>query len=230
MTSWDTSIARIGRLLFLVVAALACASTPGERDAPEGSDVSCVPASERRGAEFGCFVVATPRLGTLGKGPVYWQLVRYPGRAEAEAGAAGTGTVVEAFEDVWVFTVGPAGAWPAGGERVAEIGPLVVRPGVAYAARYMEAVFPPGWRSRVHRHPGPEAWHTLSGAICLETPEGRRLGEAGGEPVVVPEGPPMRLTAVGPDIRRSLVIVLHDASQPASISVSDWEPKDLCDE
>jgi quercetin dioxygenase-like cupin family protein len=45
-----------------------------------------------------------------------------------------------------------------------------------YTARYMEAVFPPGAQPAGsgpgHRHPGLEAWYVLSGAQCLETPNG----------------------------------------------------------
>jgi len=83
-------------------------------------------------------------------------------------------------------------------------------------------------RSRVHRHPGPEAWYTLSGAICLETPAGRSVGVAGGQHVVVPGGPPMELMATGNEVRRSLALVLHDASKPASVLAPDWTPKNLC--
>ena len=197
-----------------------CASTP------EGTAETCIPASERARNEYGCFIVATAEIGMIEDPATYWRIVRFPSQSDARAVARtqARATVVEAFGDVWLFTVGPAGEWPEQGERVAEVGPLPVRSGIPYAARYMEAVFPPGWRSRVHTHPGPEAWYTLTGAICLETPEGTSIGEAGGESVIVPEGPPMRLTAVGTEIRRSLVIVLHDASRPASIPVTDWEP------
>ncbi len=111
---------------------------------------------------------------------------------------------------------------------MAEIGPLEVRGGRSYAARYMEAVFRPGMQTRVHTHPGPEAWYTLSGEMCLETPEGSMTGRAGGPPVIVPEGPPMQLTATGTEVRRALVLVLHDASHPASVPAAHWQPKGLC--
>jgi hypothetical protein len=41
-------------------------------------------------------------------------------------------------------------------------------------------------------------------------------------------GPPMHLTATGTETRRALVLILHDASQPATTPASDWTPKGLC--
>lgn len=126
-----------------------------------------------------------------------WHLSRYPSRAAADAVRGPTMTVVESFGQVWLSAIGDAGAWPSGGERVTELGPIPVRRGTSYAARFMEAVFPPGMQSVIHRHSGAEVWYTLSGETCLETSEGSMVGRAGGPPVMVPEGPPMQLTAIG---------------------------------
>jgi len=46
--------------------------------------------------------------------------------------------------------------------------------------------------------------------------------------VIVPEGPPMHLTATGTETRRALVLILHDATQPATTPATDWTPKGLC--
>jgi quercetin dioxygenase-like cupin family protein len=92
----------------------------------------------------------------------------------------------------------------------------------------MEAVFTPGMTSAIHIHGGPEAWYTLSGETCLETPEGTHVGIAGGKQVIVPGGPPMHLTATGTAQRRALVLILHDSSKPATTIVHDWTPKGLC--
>jgi quercetin dioxygenase-like cupin family protein len=56
---------------------------------------------------------------------------------------------------------------PASGERVAKIGPLPFTPGETYSAQYMEAIFTPGMTAAPHRHPGPEAWYTMSGQTCF---------------------------------------------------------------
>lgn len=117
---------------------------------------------------------------------------------------------------------------PSSGERIAVIGPLEIDAGRQYTARYMEAVFKPGMTSSIHRHSGPEAWYVLAGAQCLETPEGIIVARAG-EGAVVRQGPLMRLSSVGTETRRSVLLVLHDASQPWIDHVSaDWNPKGLC--
>lgn len=212
-------------LPLVVVMLASCASAPSQA---EGTGGVCVPVDERAGREFGCFIIATHAVGVLADTPVYWHISRFPTREAAVSAAPPSGTVAEAFDTIWLNVVAPAGSWPTGGERVAAIGPLPIRSGISYSAQYMEATFRPGMQTRVHRHPGPEAWYTISGEMCLETPEGAMVGRAGGEPVVVREGLPMQLTATGTDVRRGLVLVLHTSSEPASVPASDWQPTGLC--
>lgn len=100
-------------------------------------------------------------------------------RAAAEADRVPGATVVEALDKIWLSTIAPAGAKGPGGTRVAEIGPLLVKPGVRYTAQYMEAIFPPAARTRPHTHPRPEAWYHEAGGVCLAAPEGRGSGHAG---------------------------------------------------
>ena len=189
---------------------------------------SCIPRSQRGDAPFGCFITASEEIGTLPAGPMFWHIDAFPTRAAAEAAKQQRGTVVEALGRTWLFTIGPKPWRPSGGEHVADVGPLPVNPNGRYTAQYMETMFRPGMRSRVHRHPGPEAWYTLTGSMCLETPAGKMDGRAGGPPVIVGAGPPMELTATGTEVRRSLAIVLHDSAQPASVLAPDWTPKGLC--
>jgi quercetin dioxygenase-like cupin family protein len=129
---------------------------------------------------------------------------------------------------VWLFTIDAAGWHASGGERIAQIGPLPVESAVSYSAQYMEAIFAPGMTAPAHRHSGPEAWYTLSGETCLETPDGTMIGRAGGSHVIVPGGPPMHLTATGTETRRALVLILHDSTQPPTTPAPDWTPKGLC--
>jgi hypothetical protein len=49
-----------------------------------------------------------------------------------------------------------------------------------------------------------------------------------GESLIVPEGPPMVLTGVGSALRRTLAVVVHDATQPWTILAADWTPKGSC--
>jgi len=138
------------------------------------------------------------------------------------------GTVVESYDKVWLLTIEAKGWRPSGGERINEIGPLPVVAGRGYAVQYMEATFDPGMTAPSHEHPGPEAWHTLTGETCLETPDGAFIGRAGGPPVIVPGGPPMHLTATGTEQRRSLVLILHDAAHNPTTPRRDFVPKGLC--
>ena len=146
----------------------------------------------------------------------------------AEAAKGPRGTVVDSLGKTWLLTIAEEGWLPIGGERIAEIGPLPITEGETYSAQYMEAIFTPGMTSRAHIHSGPEAWYTLTGETCLETPQGKQVGRAGGQHVIVPGGPPMHLTATGTETRRAIVLVLHDSSKPASSPASDWAPKGLC--
>jgi quercetin dioxygenase-like cupin family protein len=187
----------------------------------------CRPIGERTG-ELGCWIIVDDGLGQLPRAPIFWHLDSYPTRAEAEAVKGQRGTVVESLERAWLFTIDVAGWRPPRGERVAEIGPLPVRTGLEYSAMYMEAIFAPGMTAPAHRHSGSEAWYTLAGETCLETPDGVMVGRAGGSHVIVPGGPPMHLTATGTETRRALVLILHDSSQPATTPASDWTPKGLC--
>lgn len=196
--------------------------------AQQGPPGACsIPAAERK-SEIGCYFNASQELGALPQGPWFWHLDTYPSRAAAEAAKGPRGTVVEAFGKIWLYTIAEKG-WHAGsGEHVATIGPVTTEVGKKYTARYMEAVFGEGMQSTVHRHSGAEAWYVLGGAQCLETPDGTIIARAG-EGAVVPQGPPMRLSSVGSETRRSVLVVLHDSSQPwIDRNVGDWQPKGLC--
>jgi quercetin dioxygenase-like cupin family protein len=188
----------------------------------------CRPVSERNGQELGCWIAVDAALGQLPRGPIFWHLDTYPTLADAMAAKGPRGTVEELFGRAWLFTIEVSGWRPSGGERVAEIGPLPVKADAKYSAQFMEAIFTPGMTAPAHRHSGPEAWYTLAGETCLETPEGKMVGRAGGSHVIVPGGPPMHLTATGTETRRALVLVLHDSSQPATTPAGDWMPKGLC--
>ena len=192
---------------------------------------NCRPVSDQDNEHTrnaGCWIMASAPQGKMVHALVFWDVYTYPNRAQAEAAKGGRGTVVEGLGKTWLFAIGEAGWQPfPNGVRVAEIGPLRLKPGVKYTAQYMVAVFTPGMSTPVHRHPGPEAWYTLSGEVCLETPDGKVVGRAG-ESTIVPAGPPMKLTATGTKTRRSLVLILHETSQASGMLVSDWRPKGLC--
>ena len=210
-------------LLSMIVCATCLTTFAKAPPVPGNCDV---PASQRAG-DIGCYLSATERLGALPEDARFWHIYNYPTRPAAEAVKGPRGTVVEAFGKVWLYAIA-APTWnPAGGQRIAVVGPLPIAAGTNYTARYMEAVFPANMGTPVHVHSGAEAWYVVSGAQCLETPDGFKVLRAG-ESGLVPAGPPMRLSSVGADTRRSVLLVLHDTAQPWMTNTGDWKPKGLC--
>jgi len=194
-------------------------AVPGDR---------CKPVSERT-HEIGCWILADESMGQLTKAQVFWHLDTYPTPSAAQADKGPQGIVVESFGKVWLMTISDEKWRSAHGNRVAEIGPLPIVAGDMYSAQLMEADFTPGMTAAAHIHSGPEAWYALGGETCLETSDGRvQIGRAGGPPVIVPMGLAMHLTATGTEQRRSIVLILHQSSKPATTMIHDWIPKGLC--
>lgn len=212
----------IGSLSTFMPTSVVLAQLAGTR-VPGGCDI---PVAERK-VETGCYLVATTPLGRLPAEPQYWHLYQYPTRAGAEAAKGTRSTVVDSLGHVWVYTIAAKDWRPAAGDRIAVLGPLPVSSDKPYTARYMEAVFAPGMQTSVHRHAGAEAWYVLAGAQCLETPD-RIIVAKAGEGAVVPEGPPMMLSGIGRDTRRSVLLVIHDSSEPWMTVTTDWAPPGRC--
>lgn len=204
------------------------APVASQTDVPESSRGCRTPVAQRA-SDAGCFLTAEASLSSLGAGPIYWHLYTYPTRSAADAARGAHGTVVESFSRFWVYTI-EAPAWrPSGGHRVAVLGPLTVSPGITYTARYMEAVFPPDFHTRVggHRHSGAEAWFVLAGAQCLETPDSLIIAHAGNG-AVVPAGPPMSISGYGPETRQAVLLVLHPSTELWVTPAPDWMPQGRC--
>ena len=216
MTSPWNGIGLLG-FVAILVAQPAFAQVPGRCE---------VPVAQRTG-EIGCYVSATATLGELPRGPLFWHLYTYPNRTAAEAASGAKMTVVEAFGKVWLYAVADRNLRLDGGERVTVLGPLQTHPGKTYTALYVEAVFPPGMKTTVHRHPGPEVSYVVEGSECVETPNGKIVSRAG-EGAVVPEGLPMQLFNPGPETRRAVALILHDVSRQWSAPAPDWSPMGLC--
>ena len=197
------------------------------------TDGTCIPVAERAGRALGCFITGREELGRLSASPpLFWHLETYATRDAAMAAKSttteGRSTVVESLGRTWLFTIAPSEWRSRGGTHVARIGPIPLVKADSFAAVYMEGVFEPGMQSVVHDHPGAEAWYTLEGSQCLETPEGKAEQRAGDAGMVVRGGLPMRLTGTGTVVRRSVVLILQDATKPRSSPVHSWTPKGLC--
>lgn len=167
-------------------------------------------------------------IGALPQGDVYWRLYAYPTLQAAEHDRPAHGTAVAAFGQAWLFTVGARGAPLTGGRHVADVGPIPVEAGNAYAAEYLKSTFSPGMTAPIHLHSGPEAFYALSGDTCLETPDDVQVGRGPGNSLVIRGGSPMLLMAVGTAPRRGFALILHDPALPPTTLVHDWTPQGLC--
>ena len=185
--------------------------------------------SERTG-DAGCYWLTTEPMDGLSEA-VYWHLYTYPTLAIAQAARSRNGVAVQSLGKFWVFTIADQQWKPANGERVAVIGPLHLERGARYSARYMESILPPEVRgSTGHSHSGPEAFYVLSGAQCLETPDGTTVTTAG-KSVIMHSGHPMALSGAGAENRRAVFIVLHDSALPwitRGGAPGTWTPPDRC--
>jgi hypothetical protein len=211
---------------FLIATAFALLVLVGAWPAAAQHHISCRPAAERT-SDIGCWIIARATL-RLPQQPLYWHLDNYASRAAAEAAIAPASTVVEALGKVWLLTIADAEWRAPGGERVAQIGPLLPARAEQHVAVYMETMLPAGFAAPIHRHSGPEAVFAIEGEVCIETPAGMKVERPGGPSYVVPAGEPMALVVTGNNPHRSLVLILHDAAQSFVMPVSDWTPKGLC--
>jgi hypothetical protein len=142
--------------LLCALALLAGVTSASAQVDPRRGPPGCVPVSERK-ADIGCYILVSESLGELAQRPLYWHIASYPDRKAAESAKRPHATVVEALDQVWLMAIEEKGWRPPGGAHVAEIGPLVVKPGVRYTALYMQGIMLPGAQTGVHHHPGPEA-------------------------------------------------------------------------
>lgn len=206
-------------LLVLLASARTWAQMPGRCE---------MPVSERT-SEIGCYVSAIQSLGSLPDVPLFWHLYAFPTRTAAEAATAPRGTIIEAFGRIWLFAIAPREWQTSTGEKVAMVGPLPHAADIRYTARYLEGVIPPGERTPIHTHAGPEAWYVLTGVECLETPEGITLARAG-DGAVVRSGLPMVLSSVGTETRHTFALILHDSTKPWTMVMQDhsWKPAGRC--
>ena len=203
------------------------AQVPGSGGHEHLGEVACVdvPPGEKR-PEFGCFNVGTVTGLHFSIPAVYWHLRAFPTRKAAEAAKSASGIVVEEDGRAWLSEFGAKNGAPRGGEPIAVVGPLQLPAAQSYAAVLSYAVMRPGDSSRVHTHPGPEAWYVLAGEQCLETPAGAIRGRVG-ETMTVQSNVPMELNITGKALRRAFALVIHDAAQPRGIP-SDWKPRGAC--
>jgi len=174
-------------------------------------------------------LVAHVEIGALPAGPLYWNVYDFPDTAAADRAKGPHGAVVSAFGKVWLFDVGAKGRDLAGGRHLADVGPLPIDGAAgAFSVEYLKSTFTPGMTAPVHVHSGPEAFYAISGASCLETPDGVQVARGAGHSLMVRRGPPMLLMAIGSETRQGFALILHQRDAPPTTLTADWTPKGLC--
>jgi len=173
-------------------------------------------------------LVASQEIGALPDQPIYWRIYTYDDLQVARREAPREGAVAQAFGQTWLFVAGADAPSLPSARHVADVGPLPVAAGSNYQAEYLKSTFSPGMTAPLHVHSGPEAFYALSGGTCLETPDGVQVKRGAGHSLMIRQGPPMLLMAVGNEERRGFALILHDASHPPTTLTQAWTPKGLC--
>lgn len=193
---------------------------------PEPHHVACIPVNGHQG-QPGCWEIGNVPISADIATPLFWHVYEFPTVAEAQRSGDDRSRVINAYGRVWLEAVADK-QWKArGGRHVATVGPMHTISSVPQTASFMEATFTPGMRSRVHTHPGPEAWVVLEGEQCLETTEGKIRVQAG-ESMMICGGIPMALYGTGKGIRRALVLIIHPTSQALGTTYDGWRPTESC--
>jgi quercetin dioxygenase-like cupin family protein len=199
------------RLVVLLLAVAGAATA-----AAQGSDpIRCVPDSPERRGGTGCSILADNVVSIDPHETLYWHIDRFPSVRAASAAATPSSVAAEAHGSAWLMTVEPQTSDHRGGAHVAVVGPLPLPRATALMMQVMSAHFVPGQVTEPHTHSGPEAWFVVEGEQCLETPD-RAVPVKAGETAMIEGGPAMRLVGMGSGVRRALVLILHDASRPAT--------------
>lgn len=207
-------IVAIGFMLAAAIAAQAVPPVPGGCSEPAAGHVD----------QPGCWLSA--ELGIERPPPVlYWHIVRAGSEAEArkEAARHRWASVIRAHGAWWLYVMS-ADAREPGLPAHHVAGPLATAPDRPVTARFMESLFPPGMRTRVHSHSGPEVFFVIDGEQCTETPSERRTIRAG-ESYVVPGGPHLQGAPRG---RRSVVLILAPAGEPWMRLSDEWQGTGFC--
>lgn len=160
--------------------------------------------------------LAEKKVAQLPAGALYWRIENVDTLAKAQSATGDYGLAAEARGKVWLFTLGEKGGSTGVGTKVAEVGPIPRPPATQYLLRINEATGAPGSVTRVHSHPGSEAFYVLAGEQSIRHPHGTlkiRPGEAeAGHGADVP----MQVSNTGSGDLHALVMFVVDANRPFS--------------
>ena len=187
----------------------------------------CVENSPERRGEFGCSYIENKPLPDGLKQPLFWHIDKFDSGDRARGAVTPVSVAFDADGSWWLFSIESAVGNHHGGQHVTqvELGPLP--PAAKYALLVYSSFIPPGLTSRVHHHPGPEAFYVVDGEQCLAT-EARAYPMRKGDTLVLPAGTIMQMVASGAVPRHSFAVVVYDASQPPTMRMEGGPPLVEC--
>ena len=181
---------------------------------------TCAPDSPERQGQIGCTVFPGKPLPEGLTEPVFWHIDRFDSPERARAAVGPASTAFDAAGVWWLMTIERDTANHHGGQHVTTVGPLPLPRAATYTMTVQSAVFMPGMYSLPHHHSGVEAVYVLEGEACFETPS-RAAKLQKGETLAIPGDTPMRAVVTGSARRHVLAVIVHDATQPATIRMEE---------
>lgn len=180
----------------------------------------------------GVYVVkplASKKIKQLPTGPLYWRVENFPTLEKAQAAIGpgpwnpdtvshepATSLAAEVAGKAWLFTLGPKGGSTPGGTKLAEVGPLPPISAREYLLRVNHGYGPPGAKTKVHTHPGSEAFYVVAGRLGQRTPHGVKHVEAGNTMNGNPADMPMEVFNSGTTDLTALIMFVVDGTRPFS--------------
>lgn len=193
-------------------------------EAPPVPGGCSAPAAEHQD-EPGCFLSAEIRIEAAPP-RVYWHIYQASNLEQAtlEAQRHRWSVALRAHDSAWLYVLGEKSERAARGIRKARIGPIELPAGSPVTVRFIESLFTPGMQTRVHSHPGAEAFYVVQGEQCMDTPSGHARVPAG-KSYVVTSGAHVQTSPQG---RRNLALVVVPDGKPWMSLESGWKPGEFC--
>lgn len=164
--------------------------------------------------------LAEKKVSALPSGELFWRIENFGSLKDADAAAGPWSLVTESAGKVWLFSLGPAGGTSPNATKVAEVGPIQRIDAKEYLLRINDASGPPGSITKVHSHPGSEAFFVLNGEQSINGPHGVMRVRAGQGEAGQGAGMAMQVSSSGSTDLHALVMFVVDASKPFSSPAS----------
>lgn len=160
--------------------------------------------------------LAEKKVAQLPPGTLHWRIESFASVAEAQAAAGPYGLVAQSRGKAWLFTLGAAGGASPGGAKAAEVGPIPRITASQYLLRINEATGAPGSVTKVHSHPGSEAFFVLAGEQSIRGANGVIKVTEGTSTAGNGADMAMQVSSSGATDLHALVMFVVDAGRPFS--------------